>query len=208
MKQVNLWFLVTIIWENTVKLILFVLNLLLIQLKALLSLILFSALLLKMGGFYAILSYERHEIRENVEHKIIKSLKKSELICIIANAENLSKIVWERPQKEFRFNGNLYDIAYLETISGINYYYCLTDKAETKLELKINKLFNNQTQNMPLGDNAKLILYLLVQPLIAHQNPSFYFNYFSPEKASVFPNLIIFHASDFVSKLKQPPQLS
>ena len=106
MKQVNLWFLVTIIWENTVKLILFVLNLLLIQLKALLSLILFSALLLKMGGFYAILSYERYEIRENVEHKIIKSLKKSELICIIANAENLSKIVWERPQKEFGFNGN------------------------------------------------------------------------------------------------------
>ena len=174
--------------------------------KILLSIILFSALLLKMGGFYAILSHERYEIREKVEHEITKSLKKSELICIIANAENLSKIIWERPQKEFRFNGNLYDVAYLETVSGINYYYCLTDKAETKLELKINKLLNNQTENMPLGDNAKLILYLLAQPLIAHQNPSFYFNYFSPEKSSIFPNLIIFFTSNLVSKLKQPPQ--
>ena len=45
-----------------------------------------------MGGFYAILSYERHEIREKVEQKIIESLNKSELICIVANTENLLKM--------------------------------------------------------------------------------------------------------------------
>lgn len=176
--------------------------------KIFLSLILFFALLLKIGGFYAILSHEKHEIREKVEQKLIKSLKKSELICIVANAENLSKITWERPTKEFRFEGNLYDIAYCETISGINYYYCLSDKDETKLELKFSKLLNNQTDNMPLGDNAKLILYLLAQPLIAQQNPSFHFNYFSAKKPLISNHLTIFHTSDFVSKLKHPPQFS
>lgn len=176
--------------------------------KILLSLILFFALLLKMGGFYAILSYERHEIREKVEHKIIKSLKKSDLICIVANAENLPKIVWERPTKEFRFEGNLYDVAYVEKVSGINHYYCLGDEDETKLELKIGKLLDNQIENIPLGDNTKLILYLLSQPLIAQKNPLFYFNHFSAHKSSIFSHLTIFHLSDFVSKLKQPPQLS
>ena len=176
--------------------------------KTLLSLILFSALLLKMGGFYAILSYERYEIRENVEDKIIKSLKKSELICIVANAENLPKIAWERPAKEFWFEDNLFDVAYVEKVSGITYYYCLSDKDETKLEAKIDKLLDNQTKNAPLGVNDKLIQYLISQPLISHQNPLFYFNYFSSKKSSIFSNLTIFFTSNFVSKLKQPPQLS
>ncbi len=176
--------------------------------KTLLSLTLFLALLLKMGGFYAILSFEREEIREKVEQKLIKSLNKSELICIVANAENLPKITWELPAKEFRFEGDLYDIAYCETVLGINYYYCLSDKDEAKLELKFNQLLNNQTDKMPLGDNAKLILYLLVQPLIVQQNPSFYFNYFSAKKTLIVIHSTIFYTSDFVSKLKQPPQLA
>lgn len=175
--------------------------------KTLLSLILFFALLLKLGGYYAILNYERHEIREKVEHKIIKSLKKSELICIIANAENLPKIEWERPAKEFKFEDNLYDVAYVEKVSGIIYYYCLSDKDESKLEAKINTLLENQTKNSPLGGNSKLIQYLIAQPLISHQNPSFYFNCFFSKKSSIFPNLTNFFTSNFVSKLKQPPQL-
>jgi len=159
-----------------------------------------------MGGFYAILSYEKYEIREKVAQKLIKSLKKSELICIAANAENLPKIRWEHPAKEFEFEGNLYDVAFFETISGINYYYCLSDNDETKLELKFNQLINYQTDNIPLGDNAKLILYLLAQPLIAQQNSSFYFNYFSLKKPFISTHLPIFHTSDFISKLEQPPQ--
>jgi len=161
-----------------------------------------------MGGYYAILNYERYEIREKVEHEIIKSLKKSELICIIANTENLRKIVWERPTKEFKFEDNLYDVAYLEKVSGIIYYYCLSDKDETKLEDKINKLLENQTKNSPLGSSTKLIQHLIAEPLISHQNISFYFNCFSPKKSSIFPNLIISFTSNFVSKLKQPPQPS
>lgn len=176
--------------------------------KILSSVILFFALLLKMGGFYAILSHERYEIREKIEHEITKSLKKSELICIIANAENLSKISWERPTKEFKFEDNLYDVVYTEKVYGITYYYCLSDKDETIIEAKINELFENQTKNSPFENNAKLILYLMAQPLIAHQNPSFCFNYFSSKKSSIFSNLIAFFTSNLVSKLKQPPQLS
>lgn len=161
-----------------------------------------------MGGFYAILSYEKHEIREKVAQKLIKSLKKSELICIAANAENSPKIRWEHPDKEFKFEGDLYDVAHYETISGINYYYCLRDNDESKLELKFSQLLNNQMDRMPIGDNAKLILYLLAQPLIAQQNSLFHFNYFSPQKAFNSTHLPIFHTSDFISKLEQPPQFS
>ena len=175
--------------------------------KILLSLILLSALLLKMGGYYAILSFEREEIREKVEQKIIKSLKKSELICIIADAENLPKITWERPEKEFSFEGNLYDVVHIEEVSGITYYYCLSDKDETILEAKIDKLLENQTESSSIGGNAKLVLYLIAQPLITQQNFSFHFHYFSPKNTFIFPDLTISFTSNFVSTLKQPPQL-
>ena len=165
-------------------------------------------LLLKMGGFYAILSYQRHEIREKVEQKMLNFLEKTELIYIVENAENKSKIAWERPEKEFRFEGNLYDVAYVETISGIKYYYCLSDEDETKLEAKVDKLLENQTNHSPFGNQSKLILDFLSQPLISCQNPPFYFNYCSPKKPSIFLDLTIFQPSDFVSKLKHPPQFS
>ena len=176
--------------------------------KTLLSLTLFFALLLKMGGFYAILSYKREEIREKVEQKVIKSLKKSELICIVADSENQSKIEWECPEKEFRFEGNLYDVVYAENVLGVAYYYCLSDTDETKLELKIDKLLENQDEKSPFGNQSKLVLHFLSEPLITHQNPTFYFNHFIVKKSSIFPNLTIFCTSNFVSKLKQPPQFS
>jgi hypothetical protein len=161
-----------------------------------------------MGGFYAILSFEREEIREKVEQKLIKSLNKSELVCVVDNDKNSSKIEWERPEKEFRFEGNLYDVVYSENTLGITHYYCLSDKAETILEAKIDKLLENQTDKSPFGNQSKLILHFLSEPLITHHNSTFCFNHFIDKKLSIFPILSIFYPSDFVSKLKQPPQFS
>jgi hypothetical protein len=176
--------------------------------KTLLSLTLLVILLLKMGGFYAILSYERHEIREKVEQKLLNSIEKSDLICIVANDENLPKIKWERAEKEFSFEGNLYDVVYRENAVGVTHYYCLTDKNETKLEAKIDELLENQTEKSPFRNQSKLIISFLSEPLITHQNPTFYFNHFVDKKSSILSNLTTFHPSDFVSKLKQPPQFS
>ena len=161
-----------------------------------------------MGGFYAILSFEREEIREKVEQKLIKSLNKSELVCVVDNDKNSPKIEWERPEKEFRFEGNLYDVVYKEKAFGVTYYYCLSDKDETILEAKIDKLLENETKHLPLGSQSKSMLNFLSEPLTIHQNPTFYFNCFIDKKSSIFPNLSVFYPTDFVSKLKQPPQFS
>jgi hypothetical protein len=176
--------------------------------KTLLSLTLLFALLLKMGGFYAILSFEREEIREKVERKLLNSIQKSELICIVENAENLSKIEWERSEREFSFEGNLYDVVYKETIAGVNHFYCLSDDDETKLEAKIDKLLETQNNHSSSGNHSKLILDFLSEPLIFSQNPLFYFQYFIDKKPSISSNLAILFLSDYVSKLKQPPQFS
>ena len=161
-----------------------------------------------MGGFYAILSFEREEMREKMEQKMLKNINKTDLVCIVENADNFSKIQWERLEKEFSFEGNLYDVVYTEKIDGVKNYYCLSDKDETKLEAKIDKLLDKQNQHSPLGNHSKLILDFLSQPLISCQNPTFCFKYFIRKKPSISSNLAISHPSDYVSKLKQPPQFS
>ena len=166
------------------------------------------ALLLKMCGFYAVLRFEREEIREKMEQKILKSINKTDLFCIVENAKNLPKIAWKRPEKEFSFEGNLYDVVYKENVLGTIYYYCLSDKDETKLEAKIDKLLETQNQHSPFGNHSKLLLDFLSQPLISCQNSTFYFKYFIHKKPSISSNLAILHTSDYVSKLKQPPQFS
>ena len=72
----------------------------------------------------------------------------------------------------------------------------------------IDKLLENQDEKSPFGNQSKLVLHFLSEPLITHQNPTFYFNHFIVKKSSIFPNLTIFCTSNFVSKLKQPPQFS
>ena len=176
--------------------------------KTLLSLTLFFVLLLKMGGFYAILSFERHEIREKVERKLLNSIEKSELIRIVGSDKNSSKLKWERAGKEFEFEGNFYDIVYSESVFGITYYYCLSDKEETKLETKIDKLLENETKHLPLGNHSKSIINFLSEPIIYSQNHTFYFKNFIDKKPSISSNLAIFYLSDYVSKVKQPPQFS
>jgi hypothetical protein len=160
-----------------------------------------------MGGFYAYLSYQQEEIRENVEQKIIKTLYKSDLDVIIANEENLAKITWEREGKEFKFEGELYDIVFTEIKSGTTYYYCFKDEDETILEVKINQFLKNQSDELPQNQHTKTILQFLLEPFTIHSNSDFHFDYLPIKKILDFPKYVISATSECVLKLKHPPQV-
>jgi hypothetical protein len=159
-----------------------------------------------MGGFLAIMSVEREIIKENVEEKLAKSLKRSDLTCIVANPENLTKISWENIDKEFRFEGKLYDIVFTEIKENQTYYYCLSDEEETRLETKINQFLDKQSEQFPFGNNAKSFLQFLLEPLMIHKNSLFDFKYFIELKLPEFPQISNFIFLDFIIKLKRPPQ--
>lgn len=159
-----------------------------------------------MGGFYAYLSYQKEDIRENIEQKIIKNLHKSELNLIIANEKNLKKLNWEREGKEFEFEGDFFDIVFTEIKSGITYYYCFKDKDEKILEAKINQLLQNQDDGLPQNQD-KTILQLLLELFTVYPINVFHFNYFSIKNLSDFPKYTFPFSSEYVLKLKHPPQV-
>ena len=173
--------------------------------KFIVSITLLSIFLLKIGGYYTYLNFERQEIREEMEQKMLNTIPKSSLTCIVANPENLTKIEWERADKEFSFEGNLYDIVSIEVVSGVTHYYCLNDQAETQLENKIAQFLDSQNESIPLNGNAKLLLHSLLEPLTAHKTPAFFFTPSFSNTSSVFPQIVLNHAFEYVSKLKRPP---
>jgi hypothetical protein len=134
--------------------------------KSFLSILMLTICLLKMGGYTAILLVEKEEIREQIEQKLLKNFKKSDLICILESPENKAKIVWKRQKKEFRFEGNFYDIAFVESKAGINYYYCIGDGQETNLEQKLSQSVDIQTDNVPIHQHSTLILRLFLEPVL------------------------------------------
>jgi hypothetical protein len=176
------------------------------DMKSLLSLFIFFTLLVKMGGYYAYLMIERENIREKIEYKIVQSIPKSALKCIIANPENIAKIEWRRSAKEFKFEGNLYDIVSIKIHKGTTYYFCINDQAETLLETKIDNLLEHQVHHLPFSDHVKHFLTLLIEPIIIHQTPYYFFNYFAAEYKSNFPQFLIALSSSILFEREQPPQ--
>jgi hypothetical protein len=159
-----------------------------------------------MGGFLAITNIERAIIKENVEKKLVQSFKKSELTCIVIDAENSDKITWESLVKEFRFEDKFYDVVFTEIKGNQTYYYCLNDEDETRLELKINQLLDKQSEQLPFGQNTKSFIQFLLEPLTLQTNSTFNFDYFTNINTTKFPQNLPFYFSDLFSKLKRPPQ--
>lgn len=174
--------------------------------KSLLSLFIFFTFFVKMGGYYAFLMIERENIREKMEYKLVQSIPKSALKCIIANPENIAKIEWRRSAKEFKFEENLYDVVSIQIHKRTTYYFCINDQAETLLETKIDDLLKHQADHLPFSHHTKHFLTLLLEPIIIHQTPYYFFNYFVAEYKSNFPPFLIALSSSILFEREKPPQ--
>jgi hypothetical protein len=160
-----------------------------------------------MGGYFTYLSIEREIVRERIEQQIIHHLPTSALVCIVGNPENLAQMTWERENKEFRFQGELYDVVSIDIKNGVTHYFCIDDKEETALSSKIDALLDQESQHLPFDANAKHFLALLLEPVTIQASPSFIFGFFFDKYPFSFPEVFLLFTSKITSILKPPPQL-
>lgn len=75
------------------------------------------------------------------------------LTSIIVTAENKSLLLW-LDEREFSYNGTMYDIVHIENISGNKtIYHCLTDKQETKLIAEYSQNLKKNQKNKNSNNN-------------------------------------------------------
>ncbi|WP_435355126.1 hypothetical protein [Emticicia sp. SJ17W-69] len=175
--------------------------------KKLFSFLLLSIILLKIGGFVAILGIERALIREEMIENISHHIISDKLTCIIGNEQNLTKIEWERDGEEFWFEGELFDVVKTENNNGIISYFCISDKEEASLCAKIEYLSQSLHENSPLNTASKDIIILIFQQIILPTYTLLNFeNTIICLEKTKFPAILNLYFSSYISQILVPPQ--
>jgi len=127
------------------------------------SIIILAVLGLSIFGVYPMLKVMQYHAEACMEDSLKQNLPASKL-TVFENASDNKQVEWERADKEFRYNGSMYDVVRVEKKNGRLIYYCLSDVNEAQVCTLIQKLVSIQLgSDTPLHSNAQKILKLFVQ---------------------------------------------
>lgn len=110
-------------------------------------------------GFYIVIRNTLQSWKRSVKEDIFREIG-DEQLTIISFTENKSKIHWEDDdQKEFVFNGEMYDIVKVVEKHGSTYLYCLIDKQEKKLIAEHNAVAKNHAHGKRTASVSFITLF-------------------------------------------------
>lgn len=161
---------------------------------------------LKIGGFVAILGITREIIRKQVFQKIKDKVVVADTKCIVGTTENLKKIIWEKENKEFWFDGELYDLIRIEDKHGVKHYFCLSDKNEKQIIATMDNLIIGNNHS-PINQTSKDILVLIFQPAIIITYLTASFKVTVSDIFTKFPPILSFYNSPYSLKSSPPPKI-
>ena len=106
-------------------------------------------------GTKAILLFRRMEVREAVKERLLAGVSPSELVQLTFSLKTIgTELEWEH-SKEFEYKGEMYDVVKsAPTATDSITYWCIHDKAETKVKRQLDQLTALETGNDPQHRNA------------------------------------------------------
>lgn len=120
-------------------------------------------LLLVLGGSFfiphLIFKIKQSYVRKEIKKAIKSGIPKTEMICF--TEDDIKNAQWEKPQKEFWLNGELFDIVKKEISNGITYYWCINDHQEKELFATLDNLVNKQMNEKDYNPVKKNIVFWL-----------------------------------------------
>jgi len=158
--------------------------------RKILSILLVFVLFYSVIGFYLNFKIEQYWIKKEIKHKILNNLSETELTLIKISSGNCREIKWMEEGREFRYNGNMYDVVKTKTINDTTYYYCFNDENESKLLSHLDNLVKEQTGNSKSRTIQKkqVINYFFQQVLFAqfiNMKSIFYIDFLSDYKSVI-----------------------
>jgi len=97
-------------------------------------------LFLQMFGPAMVYRIQRSAIRESVKQQVVAGIDQSDLVEIkIANHRLETDLTWEH-EREFKYNGQWYDVVSSKQNGSSTIFLCYSDKQETELEKKFEEI--------------------------------------------------------------------
>jgi hypothetical protein len=110
------------------------------------SLLIIVVLLLDIGGYYLWFLIWKNSAQQEISQEIKKGLKGVELSLIEVSNNEQSNISWIKPNKEFRYKGDMYDIVNVKIQNKYTLYYCIKDIKEKQLIANFSKNHNSKKE--------------------------------------------------------------
>lgn len=99
------------------------------------------------AGTYTWLHIEKNQVRKLVKTQLMEGLDDSQLVRLAFTPIESSRSLKWHHDKEFEFNGQLYDIVRHEKSPTQHIYWCFPDHKETSIEKQLTQLLNNKLQH-------------------------------------------------------------
>ena len=157
-------------------------------------------------GTYLYLSIQQKVIQEAVQRKLEEGIPSNELVKLTFFKKEIPKLLkWEH-DKEFEYNGQMYDVVEVTEVGDSLQYLCWWDKAETAtkqnmqnlISEEINKSKPSKHKPVNFSDYYKSI-YFIFNPFNGVETPENGRN--KPITSSTFTDILL------VQSLSPPPRL-
>lgn len=157
-------------------------------------------------GTYFYLSLQQKAIQEAVKRKLKEGILENELVRLSFSKKEIPSLLkWEH-DKEFEYNGQMYDVVEVTDIGDSLQYLCWWDKAETATKKNKQKLLHagidssNPAKHFPLpfSDYYKSI-YCIIHPFNVGEKRENGHN--KPVTSNTFTDILL------VQSLSPPPRL-
>ena len=104
-------------------------------------------------GYYIVFHLVQFQVRDEVKTRLKFSVSENDLVLISIEDGSESVLIWVKPEKEFRYQGQMYDIVKLKKTKFKTLYYCLQDFKESKLFEHLDRHINNYIAHNPDQQN-------------------------------------------------------
>jgi hypothetical protein len=167
--------------------------------KKLASGILFLLFLFYSGGYYFLYVSRQFSIRNEVRREIKAGLRAEDITLITIPLHDESEIRWIKPDKEFKYKGELFDVVRIKIKDQKKLLYCFNDKKEKQL---ITSFHRQQQQKKKSDDKIRKVLNQLFYPPDSGQ-----IIFYKPSDFCFAP-IIFYYQSNFPDILSPPPNFA
>ncbi len=144
--------------------------------KRLLPIMLFCIFLLKIGALTLVLEVCRETLRRRMMHNISQKKFQSKSVEVLYLDELAYRyVVWEKPNKEFWFKSQLYDVISIQQSGKKITIFCINDTMEKKVASALHFITFKCKNHSPVSQAGKIIIQMLLQPIDANNHETDYY---------------------------------
>jgi hypothetical protein len=121
------------------------------------SFLLIIILLFNVCGYFILFDVLQEKNHRDIKARINQGIREKELTVIELNSINVSEIKWIEANKEFTWQGNMYDVVKFDIRNGTRCIYCINDTRERKLVREFEDQNDQAQKTRKLLTNFSLV---------------------------------------------------